>query len=1731
MLIEGLLSRLRRDGVQIWLENGRLHYRAPKGVLTPERIAEIRARQDEIGAFLADARSLAGELSPIGVDRPAGALPLSFAQDRLWFLDQLGLADASYTIASTIRLQGTLDANALERAFAELVRRHESLRTRIATIDGRAVQVIDPPNDRALRVVDLSARAPEMQTAATERLTRDNTTQPFDLAGAPPFRASLVRLAPDHHLLLLAMHHIVSDAWSIELLIRDIAALYGAFRAGHPSPLNPLPVQYADYTLWQRQWLSGATLERALAYWTEQLSGAPEALDLPFDRPRKAAPSFAGAAHWFSIADDVASELRGLGQREGATLFIVLLAAFQLLLSRLCGQDDVVIGSPVAGRRRHEFQDLIGFFANILVLRSNCSGNPSFRDLLQRVKTTALDAYAHQDLPFEKLVETLQPERDLARHPLVQVMFAVQRSPFDALTLPDLTLTPIVGEVGTTKFDLTLQVYESASGLEASFEYATELFDRSTIERLAGCWLLLLKGIASNPDQRVAQLPLLNEAEQRRLLIDCNTTATSYPRDRCLYELFHEQAVRAPKAIAVEDGARRVSYGALDAWSDGIAAELHAVGVRAGTTVGLSGERSADLIAGMLGILKSGAIYVPLDPGYPWERLAFMVEDAGLDAVVVAPGGAAVAGLPTVRTEGSDSAHDAPSIVQGGAAVAYIMYTSGSTGVPKGIAVPHRAIARLVLRTDYIGIAPGDRLAQLASPSFDAATFELWGALLNGASLVIIDRDTVLSSQSFATALREKRITSAFVTTALFNRVARDVPGVFAPVRDLLFGGEAADPDAVRTVLAAGPPRRLIHVYGPTEATTFSTWLHVREVAADARAVPIGGPVANSTCHVLDRWLQPVPTGASGELYLGGDGLAHGYWDRPALTAERFIPDPFGAPGSRLYRSGDRVRRLPDGSIDYLSRLDGQVKIRGYRIELGEIEATLRSHAAVEQVAVVSRDDAGGRRLVAYVVHKCGPPPATGELQRHLKRRLPDYMVPAAFVSLDRLPLTPNGKLDRDALPPPSADAVSGQQVAPRTVVEEMLSALWCDVLQSARPGIDDNFFDCGGHSLIAAQLMARIVDAFSIELPLRTLFEAPTVRALALRVEETRRLGAGLAVPALTRRPRPSPLPLSYAQEPLWFLDQVGLVGPAYNMAGALRLDGCLDAAALAQSFGDVVRRHENLRTRFALVDGQGAQVIDDPAGDEEPAFHLDIVDLSTLPTEPREAEARRLAAEHAQDAFNLRSGSLLRAMLLRLDERAHLLLINMHHIIADGWSVRVLLKELGNRYAAHLAGHPSPLPELPVQYADYALWQREWLTGDILARHLDYWTSRLADAPAALTLPADRPRPPAQTFAGATLPFSLPRDLSMRLAALANGERATPPRDPLYGVSGGPVGFAVPSCRSGRHRHRLAGRRPVAPRARGADRDVRQHPGHAQRPQRQSDIPRTAQAHQGNHAWRLRASGSAVRKACRRPAARTRSFPSTAVSSLPGFREHRVRRADPARSLGHAPRGRAREPDGEIRSDAVRARDSLGPRGLDRICDGPVQPRHHRAVDSSLRASARGRSQRSRPSHPGGSVADRCGAFPPDRRMERDGKPLSARSLSARSVRRTGRAPPRRRGGCVQRPAAQLLQARKPCQPARPPSARARRWPRRGGRNLRRALPRYDRRAARHPQGRGRLSAARSDLSSGAACHHDGRCAGEARGDTGRARRPVAGGWVSAGAPRPRLAADRTRAGDGAR
>ncbi|WP_035646994.1 non-ribosomal peptide synthetase, partial [Bradyrhizobium sp. ORS 285] len=1366
-MIEKLLSSLRQDGVQIWSENGRLRYRAPKGVMTRERLDELRARQLEIATFLQEASAAGDTLPPIEVTR-SGDLPLSFAQERLWFLEQLGLASSSYHVAVAIRMDGDLNEEALRKTFEAIVDRHEVLRTRFDNVAGQPRQIVESNSSCRLELIDLSALDEDEQAAEVDRESILHATQPFDLQAGSPLRMRLLRLSAREHVLLLAMHHIVSDAWSIEVLIGEITAIYRAFCSGERAPLDPLPVQYADYALWQRGWLAGEVLERQLQYWRQRLSGAPPQLELPISRSRSAATASTGETYAFSLSEKATSQLRALARSESATLFMVLLAAFQLLLSRYSGQSDVVVGSPVAGRRRHELHDLIGFFANILVLRADCSGNQRFVDLLAQVKDTVLDAHAHQDLPFERLVEALQPDRDLVRHPLVQVMFALQQEPFEELVLPGLRLTPMPARSLETKFDLTLHVYEKTAGLTASIEYAAELFDPDTIARFATHFQHLLEAIAADPHARLADLPLMRDAERLEIIFGMNRTARPFPRDASLDQLFAAQAARRLQAVAIVDDARSVSYAELDRWSNGIAAALAAQGVKPGASVGLSGERSAGLIAGMLGIIKAGACYVPLDPGYPEERLAFMAGDADLAAVVMGRGGAALPGLPLLRAEEVEPVETFQCRSAGGETVAYIMFTSGSTGVPKGIAVPHRGISRLVLGTDYIELSEDDRITHLASPSFDAATFELWAALLNGAALVIIDRETALDSDRLAASVRSHGISCFFATTALFNRLAQDVPEMFAPLRVALFGGEACDPQAVASVLANGAPQRLLHVYGPTEATTFSTWMEVGHVAPDARTVPIGGPLANGSCHVLDDRLQPVPINVPGELYVGGDGLAHGYCRRPALTADKFIFDPFGRPGSRLYATGDIVRRLADGNIEYLSRRDGQVKIRGFRIELQEIEAVLRQSPEVGQAVVLVREGVSGAQLIAYVVAAPDAEPSPDALRQQLKQSLPDYMVPAQLVILDSLPLTSNGKVDRARLPDPE-ETPSRRQAAPATVIQQMLAVIWSDVLGVTMPGIDDDFFGSGGHSLVASRLLGRVNAAFNVNLPLRRVFEAPSIRMLAAAVEQAQRDEADIAAPPVIAAPRASSIPLSYAQEPMWFLDQVGLVGAAYNMAGALRLQGRLDVEALIASLHEIVRRHEVLRTRFCVVDGHGVQIIG--PGDQ---LQCEVIDLSARDTGDWDG-IHRLISDHANATFDLQAGPLMRTTIVRVGNEEHLLLINLHHIVADGWSVGVLFRELGHLYGGQCGAAQSALAPLPVQYADYAIWQRQWLDGDVGEYQLDHWRRRLAGATTTLALPTDRPRPAVQSFAGATLRFAMPAKLSDQLRDLARRESAS--------------------------------------------------------------------------------------------------------------------------------------------------------------------------------------------------------------------------------------------------------------------------------------------------------------------------------------------------------------------
>jgi surfactin family lipopeptide synthetase A len=1032
----------------------------------------------------------------------------SYAQQRLWFLDQLVPHSAAYNVAWAWRLEGPLEPAALAGALGAIVARHEALRTTFAAgADGIPQQVIHPPAPVAVPLDDLSGRSAAERAGRAELLVREEAERPFDLARGPLLRARLVRLGAAEHLFLLTIHHIAFDGWSAGVFHRELARLYAGLARGEAVELEPLPIQYADFAVWQRGALAGERLAAEVGYWRERLAGAPAVLELPGDYPRPARRSARGATCTRRLGPALLRGLQELSRREGVTLFMTLLAAFQVLLRRYTGQTDLVVGTPIANRTRQEIEPLIGFFVNLLALRTDLGGDPSFREVLGRVREVCLGAYAHQDLPFEKLVEELAPTRDLSRAPLVQVTLALQNTAGQTLELAGLGVRDVSVE-GGARFDLGLSLAESAEGLLATAEYSTDLFRAATIERLLGHFATLLDGVVADPERRVGELPLLGPAERRQLLVDWNATARPYPA-ACLHELFAAQAARTPEAVAVVCGEERLSYRELDARANQLAHYLQARGVGPETLVALGAARVPALVVGVLGILKAGGAYVPLDPAYPPERRELILADTQAPLLLTSGDETALAGSGTavVRLDRDWAViAGAPTSPPPSAAtpqhLAYVIYTSGSTGRPKGVAIEHHSVVNLVTGSqELFTIGPGDRLLQFASLNFDVSVWEIFTALLSGATLVLGPAETLHSPPELAQLMSVEGITVADLPPAILAHLP---PDCCPTLRISITGMESFAGELINRW--ARPGRRIFNGYGPTEATvvvTFQecsgrTWEH---------SPPIGRPMANQRVYLLDEWGQPVPIGVPGELYLGGVGLARGYLHRPELTAQKFLPDPFVADGTaRLYRTGDRARYLADGSIEFLGRLDQQVKVRGYRIEPGEIEAALRRHPALQEAVVVAREDVPGeKRLVAYVAVGERVAPSARELRDFLGQTLPGYMIPAAFVALERLPLTPGGKVDQRALPAPTGGRAErgGAYVAPRTPLEAVLAAeVYAVVLGVPEVGIEDSFFDLGGHSLQATQVISRVRDRFGVELPLRALFEAPTIAALALRIE-----------------------------------------------------------------------------------------------------------------------------------------------------------------------------------------------------------------------------------------------------------------------------------------------------------------------------------------------------------------------------------------------------------------------------------------------------------------------------------------------------------------------------------------------------------------------------------------------------------------------------------------------------
>ena len=1101
--IEEFLSHLYSLDVQLWVEDGRVRCNAPEDVLTDTLYTQLRERKAEIIKFLHQAEIAANafnqRIQPANRD---GIIPLSFAQQRLWFLEQLQSGSATYNIPTGMRLKGKLNVPVLLLSINEIIRRHEVLRTQFPTVDGNCLPTIKSNITLPFEEVDLQALNPIEQDEEVRSLFLKQAHQPFDLANDVLLRVKLLHLGVDEYVVLFTMHHIVFDGWSMDVLVRELTTLYSAFINNQPSPLPELPIQYIDFAIWQRQWLQGKVLETQLAYWRQKLSGVLPVLQLPTDYPRGRVQTFAGAIESFSLPLELSQSITSLANNVGVTPFIILLTAYKVLLHRYTGQTDLLVGTPVANRHRREIEGLIGFFVNTLVLRSDLRNNPNFRELLQQVRETTWEAYDRQDIPFEKLVEVLQPERDLSFNPLFQVKFRLENASTEELNLPELTLQPLQRTDASAKLDLSLDMYETSTGFVGAFEYNRGLFAKETIARMVEHFQTLLAGIVRNPNQRISELPLLTASETQKILVDWNQTQVEYQSSKTFHQLFEAQVEKTPNAIALIFEDQQITYQELNQKSNQLAHYLIEKGVKPEVIVGICVERSPLMIIGLLSILKAGGAYLPLDPNYPPERLAYMLADSQIPILlteeILNSGGLGSVYLDKDWETISQYSIENPPCQVKPENLAYLIYTSGSTGTPKGVLVPHIGLTNLTEhKIDVCDVHPGDCVLQFFSFSFDASIPEIIMALASGAKLLLAKSESLLPGAGLLQLLQDNEVTHITITPSALSQVPT---GDLPKLRMVLVGGEAPSPELISRWSEG---RRFINAYGPTEVTVNASMV----LCGNGHPLlPTIRPSANKQLYILDSYLQPVPIGVIGELYIGGIGIARGYLNRPDLTAERFIPNPYSPtphsplPTPQLYKTGDLACYLPDGRIKLLGRIDNQVKIRGFRIEPQEVEMVLMQHPDIRAGIVIVREDTPGeKRLVAYVVTDSSV--STSELRRFMREKLPEYLVPTAFVLLETLPLTNNGKLDTRSLPAPEEVRSNAEFIAPRTDIEFKLASIYTQVLNLEQVSIDADFFELGGHSLLATQLIAQALQVFKVELTVIDLFDAPTVAGLAERI------------------------------------------------------------------------------------------------------------------------------------------------------------------------------------------------------------------------------------------------------------------------------------------------------------------------------------------------------------------------------------------------------------------------------------------------------------------------------------------------------------------------------------------------------------------------------------------------------------------------------------------------------
>lgn len=1310
-----------------------------------------------------------------------GPIPASYAQQRMWFLNRLEPSSAVYNIPIALKLRGELDIAALERAVNRIVARHEALRTTFVEKSGEPFQLVHPMAALRVPTIDLTHLSSGARESALQENVRALIDQPFDLERDLPFRVAL--LQPDHqeHVFVLVLHHICGDGWSLGIIAREIGAIYESETSGGRDPLPDITLQYADYALWQREDMTGEILDSQMHYWSRQLEGIPSELALPADRSRQHHHTYVGAAVDFEIPATSAKLLEQLCRDEGATLYMGLLAVFQSFLFRYTGQDDLVVGSPIANRQRREFENTVGFFVNTLAIRGDLSGQPSFIELLRRTRETTLAAFANQDLPFERLVQQLQPVRDLNRNPIFQVLFALQNAPGEPVSLPGVQIHPYPLPQHHTRFDMEAHFWSSGERISGLLLYNAGMFDERTVRRWQRHFVQLLEAVLQSPWERIAALPLLSARETHQLQIEWNDTER--PEPEAITLLLQRQAVRRADTVAVEFAGETTTYAELERRSNQLARYLRRLGVRSESTVAICLDRSPAMILTIVSIWKAGAAYVAVDASLPARRQEFILRDAGATMVITRTSARSAPFDENILTVDLDSIctavdqEDVASLQIPEGDLGYVLYTSGSTGTPKGVEMRRAPLENLIhWQMQRSGSQPG-RTLQFSPVSFDVSFQEIFSTLCAGGTLVLIGDDTRRDAAELLNFLEQHKIERLFLPFVALQQLGQHAAlrqHVPASLREVITAGEQLKiTRELREFFRSSAGCTLDNQYGPTETHVVSAF-QMNGAPCDWDSLPpVGRPISNSRIHILDREMLPVPIGVVGEIYLGGDTLARGYAGRPDLTAAAFVPNPVPQRlGERLYRTGDRARYLPDGNIQFLGRIDRQTKIRGHRVEPGEVEAVLRLHPdIVDAVVSIQTDPSGNNRLVAYVVSSREGRDFISSVFSHLRSALAAYLVPSAIVRLDRFPLTRSGKVDLLALPPADFGAAqAGAQLGHRTPTEEILASIWKKVLGAPTIERTSNFFDLGGHSLLGTQLISRVRDTFRVDLPLRRLFEEPTLAGLAAAVDDAVRDYRGWSEPPLVPVDRSSPLPLSFAQQRLWFLEQLTPGTAGYNLPGALSLFGPLQVEALRRSFEELVVRHEALRTVFRAENGEAVQIV-------LPATQIELLVtvLTDLSTEEKRRETDSYILREAQRSFDLQTGPLLRASLLRLDAEEHVLVFVMHHIAADGWSLRIAMQELRSLYGSFAAGSNPALESLPIQYADYAVWQRSWLTGEVLDAQLRYWKTQLADSTVSLDLPTDFRRPARQTYHGSRESILVDAKVTTRLRELSAGEGVT--------------------------------------------------------------------------------------------------------------------------------------------------------------------------------------------------------------------------------------------------------------------------------------------------------------------------------------------------------------------